>query len=432
MELPQSIDAVVVGAGWAGLAVSWQLQRAGVDHVVLERGRIGETWRTQRWDSFLMNLPNFAALMPGESYTGDEPDGFLTRDAYVAQLEAYAGRNGLPVLAGVDVRELRMDQGRFHVVSDAGEITARAVVVATGSLNQPVRPALASAVSADILQLDASSYRAAEHLPAGAVLVVGAAQSGGQIAEDLALAGRKTYLSTGRVGRMRRRYRGRDLFYWLLQCGAFDAPRSAFLDPSGRVLVARPLMGSGHTVSLQSLSRMGIILLGRLTGSNRPDVFTVADDLLSNINFADQASCSFTDLADRYIEQVGASAPPPEPDPAEECKPILQDPPILSLDLRSRGIKSIVWCTGFKGDYSWVKVDGCIDTDGRPIQDDCVSPVPGLLFAGIDFGSTRRSGTMLAAERESQRIAQEILCLVGPPQNDYPPRQSLRSVDFAR
>ncbi|WP_460452439.1 flavin-containing monooxygenase [Alsobacter sp. SYSU BS001988] len=413
MPLPSSSDVVVIGAGWAGLAASWRLRQAGVDHVILEKGRVGETWRTQRWDSFLMNLPNFAALMPGKRYTGDEPDGFLNRDEFVIQLEHYVARNRLPLLTKVHVTELLGGPGGFRIVSSEGETQAQAVVVATGSLNKPVRPSFSPDVPSRILQMDASEYRNPDQLRHGAVLVVGAAQSGGQIAEELAWAGRETYLSTGRVGRMRRSYRGRDIVYWLLRCGLFDVPRSDFLDPLGRGLAGRPLLGAGHTISLQSLSHAGVRLLGRVTGSEGPGVLTIADDLVSNIAFANESSRGFIELIERYIAQAGVVAPPAEPETAEDCEPIIDDPPILSFELQAHDVSAVIWCTGFRGDYGWIKVNGCLDRSGQPLQDNCVSPIPGLLFAGIDFGSTRRSGTMLAAEQESARIANEIIRVLG-------------------
>src|SRR5215218_9271266 len=210
-------DVIVVGAGWAGLGASHYLTRAGLRHRVLERSRIGETWRTQRWDAFRLNTPNWGSVMPGDEYDGPDPDGFMTRDEFVALLEGFAARNCLPVETNTPVSELSLDgaRGAYRLETPQGALWARNVVIASGSLNRPRRPAVTRALPLDLLQLDASDYRNPAVLPAGAVLVIGSAQCGGQIAEDLAQAGRRVFLATGRVGRMPRRYRGRDMVFWL-------------------------------------------------------------------------------------------------------------------------------------------------------------------------------------------------------------------------
>src|SRR3954447_22090958 len=259
-------DAVVIGGGSAGLGVSHALTRAGLRHRLLERARIGETWRTQRWDSFWVNTPNIQTVMPGDRYNGPDPEGFLTRDELVALLEDFASRNRLPVELNTPVTELAQDEdGIYRLTTPRGALRARNVVIASGNLNRPLRPAWAPALPSDLLQIDASDYRNPAALPSGAVLVVGSGQSGGQIAEDLADAGRAVFLATGHVGRMARRYRGRDIALWLVESGLFDLPRREFMEPSGRI-ASRPLLGALHTISLQSLSTQGVVLLGRFTG----------------------------------------------------------------------------------------------------------------------------------------------------------------------
>jgi putative flavoprotein involved in K+ transport len=403
-------DVIVVGAGWAGLGASHYLTRAGLRHRVLERCRIGETWRTQRWDAFRLNTPNWGYVMPGDEYDGPDPDGFMTRDEFVALLEGFAARNCLPVETNTPVSELSLDgaRGAYRLETLQGALWARNVVIASGSLNRPRRPAVTRALPLDLLQLDASDYRNPAVLPAGAVLVIGSAQCGGQIAEDLAQAGRRVFLATGRVGRMPRRYRGRDMVFWLRRSGLFDVPRKDFVDPSGRIM-GRPLLGVGHTVSLQSLSAQGVVLLGRFTGVKDGQCLIFAADLEENLRFGDEASGQFKRHIDAYIAREGINAPAAEDDPDETVAPRLPDPPILSLDPAEHGISTVIWCTGFDGDFEWVKVPGVLDVRGQPVHEEGISMQPGLYFAGLDFASTRKSGTLLSLTEEGPRLISHLL-----------------------
>ena len=403
------LDVIVVGAGWAGLGASYYLAQAGLRHCVLERSRIGETWRTQRWDAFRLNTPNWGSVMPGDEYGGPDPDGFMTRNEFVALLEGFVAHNLLPVETNTPVSELSLDEerGAYRLDTLRGVRWVRNVVIASGSLNRPRRPAVARALPSHLVQVDASDYRHPAALPSGAVLVVGSAQCGGQIAEDLAQAGRMVFLATGRVGRMPRRYRGRDIVFWLRRSGLFDVPREDFLDPSGRVM-GRPLLGVGHTVSLQSLSAQGVVLLGRLVAVESGERLTVAADLEQNIRFGDKSSAQFKRHIDGYIAREGIDAPGAEADPDEIVAPRLPDPPIRSLDLAERGISAVIWCTGFDGDFGWVKVPGALDARGQPVHEEGVSIQPGLYFAGLDFAVTRKSGTLLSLAEEGPRLINHL------------------------
>ena len=402
------LDAVVIGAGWAGLGVSYWLARQGLHHSVLERGRIGETWRTQRWDSFRMNTPNVQTVMPGDSYSGSDPSGVLTRDAFVALLEDFATRNGLPVELDTAVSALAHENGEYRLTTPRGTLRARNVVVASGSLNCAVRPALAAAFPPGLHQIDASGYRSAADLPDGAVLVVGSGQSGAQIAEELAERGRTVFLATSRVGRMPRRYRGRDIMVWLDESGFLDVRREDVIRLSGRI-PTRGVLGSERTISLQSLSALGVVLAGRLTGVDDDGGLLFGDDLEENIRFADESSDKVKRHIDEYIGRAGIDAPVSEPDPADMAMERLPNPAVTSLDLSRSGVTSVVWCTGFKGNFSWVRLSGVLDSVGQPLHEDGVAPLPGLYFAGLDFASTRKSGIILAIAEEAPRLVDHIL-----------------------
>lgn len=400
------MDVVIIGGGWAGLGVSYELSRRGVAHRVFERGRIGETWRTQRWDTFRLNTTMADTVMPGESYKGDEPDGAMTHLEFIALLEDYARRHGLPVEEGRAVTKLAADNGGGFAVQLGDEIVrATIVVVATGSLCRPL-PHPAWAMRLSLPQVDACDYRSAAALPAGPVLVVGSGQTGAQIAHDLQGAGRTVYLATGRVGRIVRRYRGKDMLRWLDDSGFLDVRREELIAaaPNGR-LPGRGVIGATRTLSLQFLSAEGVILTGRLTGF-ADGRLTFAADLDDHLRFGDEASENLKRFVDAYIERAGIAAIPAEVDAAEAIAPRLPDPPILALDPGELGC--IVWCVGLRGDYGYVKVDGALDAEGAPVHRDCVGAVPGLYFAGLDFGLTRRSGTIRAVCEESALIAELI------------------------
>jgi putative flavoprotein involved in K+ transport len=407
--MDRPLDAAVIGAGGAGLGVSFVLAKAGLSHRVLERGRIGETWLTQRWDSFYLNTPKFNAVMPGDCYEGPDPEGFYTRDEFVALLEDYARRYRLPVATNTPVTALTRDGKAdvYRLVTPVGELTARAVVIASGSLNRARRPEVARALPPSLLQIDTSAYRSPDALPAGAVLVVGSAQSGGQIAEDLAMAGRVVFLSTGRTGRKPRRYRGRDVSFWEQESGLYDIPRKNFVGPDGRI-PGRALIGARHTISLQSLSAQGVVLLGRFIGiaDNR---LTFADDVRDNIRLGDEAASKTRRHIDDYIARHGLNAPTAIDDPAETVAPRLPNPPILSLDPSKHHLTTVIWCTGFEGDYTFVQVPDVLNARGQPSEDEGLTEAPGIYFAGIDFSSTRKSGLIVAIAEEAQRLVGHIV-----------------------
>lgn len=397
---PQRYDVVVVGAGWAGLSVSYALMQAGFSHVVYERDRICETWRTQRWASFRMNTPNVMTVLPGDRYRGPAPEDYMTRDDFVAMVVDYSSRHRLPVREGIAVFDVTRARNGFEVRTSEGSVWAGAIVAASGNLNVPRRPDISADLPGSVIQIDGSDYRSADDLSPGAVLVVGCGNSGGQIAEDLAKAGRRVFLSTGRNGRVPRRYRGRDIFLWLTDTGRMAKPRET--------AAGRGLIGATHTISLQSLCAQGITLVGRLCGVTGDGRLEFADTLGDSVAFGDRMSEMLRGEIDDYIDREGLDAPDAVPDPAETVSPRFPDPPILELELLREGISTVIWSTGFRGDFGWLNAPGSIDANGAPVQEKCVS-APGVYFAGLDTPESLRAGTVLAAADEADRIVGHIV-----------------------
>lgn len=393
-------DVVIIGAGWAGVSVSYVLQQAGIDHVVLERRRICETWRSQRWDSFRMNTPNVMTILPGDRYAGAEPEGYMTCGAFVEMVEGYVQRNGLPVREHTVVDSVRPAEDGFEVRTSAGTMHAERIVIATGNLNVPKWPRLASRFPATVQQIDGTDYRSSAALPPGAILVVGCGNTGGQIAEELVREGRKVFLSTGRNGRVPRTYRGRDIFLWLTDTGRLSQPRT--------VASGRGLIGATHTISLQSLSDQGVILLGRLKDCSPEGILTFDDTVADSAAYGDEMSAMLRQEIDDYIDREGIEAIGATPDPAEEVAPQFPRPAICELDLAAKGVTTVLWATGLRGNFDWLHVPGTLDDNGQPVQGRCIS-APGVYFAGLDSLASLKAGTVLAATEEAMHIADHIV-----------------------
>lgn len=410
-----AFEAVVVGAGTAGLAVSRHLQSSGVEHIVFERGRVGETWRSQRWDSFQVNTPNHLNGMPGAEFPGD-PEGFATAPELVRFLEGVARSHGLPVREGVAVTGVESSAGGFVVATSHPEfsrVETEAVVVASGGQNRARVPELAKALPDHILQIHAGEYRSAAALPVGGVLVVGSAQSGCQIAEDLLGEGRRVYLSVSRVARARRRYRGRDMLDWFDESGFFDQRPEDLPDPAMTRTPQPQISGvgeRGHTVSLPDLATRGVVLVGRLVAAD--DQGLQFDESVGEcVRFADAGSAQIRELVDRHIAARGIAAPPAEPDPADaDCA----DPDALQGPTRvaRQDLGTVIWSTGFDGDFSWLRLP-VLDPVGHPNHDDGISPVPGVFFVGMPWLRTRRSGVIPGVDGDGAWIAQNVMRHLG-------------------
>ena len=408
-------DVVVVGAGQAGLGIGYHLQSAGNRFAIFERGRVGETWRTQRWDSFAVNTPNWANVLPGDTYVGEEPDGFRHRDELVADFARYADAFGLPVVEGRTVTGVDAHGDGFLITyrdstGAVGTVTTSNVVVASGMMQSPRIPAIHTRFPDSILQLHASAYRSPEGLPPGAVVVVGSGQSGCQIATDLVRAGREVFLCTSRVARVRRRYRQRDILDWAVDVGFWDVEVDELPDPAMQFATQPQVSGVGRfgsTVSLQSMARDGVHLMGRLHdvvgGVLRTD-----DDLVDNISFADEKSAEFTAMIEAWIAREGLDAPPIEDDPADEpADPSVAISGITELDLAEAQVGSVIWCTGFTADLGWIHLP-VTGADGMPIHTRGVSPVPGIYFIGLPWLHTRKSGLIHGVDEDARFIADMV------------------------
>ena len=411
--MPESaLDVAVIGGGHAGLATSYELANAGLRHVVFEKGRIGETWRTQRWDSFALNSPNKYNTLPGDTYQGPDPDGFGTAASFVSYLEDYASRNRLPVEENTRVKSVVRSGDAFHLTVESAGATQRfvsnQVVIASGSMNELRLPLFASAISPKILQIHAGSYRSPAALPRGAVLVVGSAQSGLQVAEDLLGAGRRVFLSTSEVGRVPRRYRGKDILEWLIEVGFYDAKTEDVTDPKILDIKQPQVSGvgpAGHTVSLQALAARGAVILGKAYCA-KDRVITLQPDAADHVRFSDGFSGSVKIMIDQFISEHKVNAPEPEHDPADEPDPEAAfTSAATSLDLRKEGITSIVWATGFSGDYSYL-MGHPFDKRGMPVHRNGITNFPGLYVMGVPWLRKRKSGIVWGVNDDAPFIGE--------------------------
>jgi putative flavoprotein involved in K+ transport len=404
------LDLVIIGAGHAGLAASQRSLAAGLDHVVLERGDVGESWRSQRWESFMLNTPNAMNGLPGSPYRGGEPDAFETRDAWVARLERYAAEHALPVRTRTAVISVERDGDAFAVATPGERLSARNVIVASGMTNAPKLARAAGALDRSILRVAAGDYRDPRGLPPGAVLVVGSAQSGVQIAEDLRDAGREVFLSTGRVGRAPRRLHGRDMLVWLTETGWMDQRPADLPDPAMRLQPQPQISGvgpRGHTVSLQSLAARGVTLVGHLEGADGTRL-RFASDLAQHVQLGDEISRVLRQHVADHVARRGLAAPPSDADPADEP---VADPARFTgpseLDLAERGIGTVIFSTGFTAEFSWLHLP-VIDDRGLPIHAEGRSPVDGLWFLGFPWLRTRKSGIIWGAAEDSEAIVEQV------------------------
>ncbi|MFA9445064.1 NAD(P)-binding domain-containing protein [Egicoccus sp. AB-alg6-2] len=405
------VDVAVIGAGHAGLAMSHVLTEYDLAHVVLERGRIAERWRSERWDSLRLLTPNWATGLPGWRYTGSEPDGFMDRQEVAAYLEAYADASGAPVRTGIDVQSLEATTAgdRLLVRTDAGDLEARSVVVATGAFQAPRLPAVAGRLPADVHQLHSSRYRNPDELPPGAVLVVGTGASGQQIAHELVAAGRRVFVSVGNHKRVPRRYRGRDYYWWLENTGFYDKTVADVPEAVRRGAASPALTGSrggGYDLDLRGLAADGAVLLGRVEAVDGARLL-LASDLADSLVKGDRAYQEFVDWVEARLELPGVpvdDAVPPVryPDPPEVAEPRRE------LHLRGEGIGAVIWATGFRPTFdAWVRLP-VLDDRGEPIHRRGVTDHPGLYFVGLHWLHRLRSAFIRGAEEDVRYVGEHL------------------------
>lgn len=399
-------EVVVVGGGQAGLAMSEHLGSCGVPHLVLERGRIAERWRSERWDSLVANGPAWHDRFPGLAFFDVDPDGFASKEQVADYFVAYAEKIAAPVRCGVEVTSVQRNAGRpgFRVDTTDGVIEARFVVAATGPFQRPVLPRIVPD-DAVALQIHSSAYRNPEQLPDGAVLVVGAGSSGVQIADELRQSGRRVYLSVGPHDRPPRRYRGRDFCWWLGVLGKWDADTP----PQGAEHVTIAVSGAhgGHTVDFRALAAEGVHLAGR-TASFDHGRLRFSPDLAENIANGDAGYLSLLDEADVYAARNGLGLPE-EPE-ARDLGPVPDcvTNPLLELDLAGAGVTTVIWATGFATDYGWLHGDA-LDESGKPKHRRGVSSEPGVYFLGLPWLSRRGSSFIWGVWHDAKQVADHIV-----------------------
>jgi putative flavoprotein involved in K+ transport len=401
--MPERIETVIVGGGQAGLTMSYHLGQLAREHIVLERGRVGERWRSERWNSLAFQFPNWMMRLPGYTYDGDDPDGFMGRDGVVRFIENYSLRIAPPLRSGIRVNALRPEPGttRLVVETDSFSLDADNVVVATGPYQEPSIPAFSVALPAATYQITANRYTTPDHLPRGRVLVVGSGASGYQIAEDLLQGGRDVILSVGRHRRVPRRYRGRDFGWWQERTGLGE--RIADTVPSD---VLPPLLtgvSGGRDVDLRRLAKEGVRLVGSLQGINEGRLF-FAPDLDLHLAKGDEGVLGFTRLVDEFIARNGLPAPD-EPSVATFSPVAMASP--LDLEVRDADIRSVVWATGYRYDFSWVKCP-VLNESGAPVHRRGLTIVPGLYFLGLPRLHKIKSSFLWGVGEDAGYLAQHI------------------------
>jgi putative flavoprotein involved in K+ transport len=401
--MERSVNVAVIGGGQAGLATSWYLNQAKVDHVVLESGRVAETWRSRRWDSFYLVTPNQFIHLPGAKYDGPDPDGFLPLAELVDYFQSWADSFDAPVEGNSAVTKLEADGGGFLLTLASGTVKARTVVVATGAYQHPYRPAGAESLPKDVVQLLAEEFTNPNALPPGAVLVVGSGQTGCQLAEEIHESGRKVFLACGRCIWVPRRMDGRDVFWWMVESGFLDRTPDKLPSPAARLL-GNPQTtghGRGHDLNYRVLRDVGVELLGRYAGADGSKLH-FADDLAASVDFGD---ARLLDL----LNVIKAACPPKGiTPPTVEMPPPLRIKTRTELDIARDGIGTVIWTSGYRPDYGWVKFP-VFDAMGFPQQVDGCTTVPGLYFMGVHWMRKGKSSILYGVGEDAQVVARHIV-----------------------
>jgi len=400
----EHVETLIIGGGQAGLVMSHRLKQRGLAHLVVERHRIAERWRSERWDGLRFQFPNWSVSLPEFSFPHTDPDGFAATGEIVQFIEAYAAFVAPPIRCGVAVTRLRCRDGAPGFVAETsdGAIEAENIVVATGPYQRAVMPDLLRDHA--IFQVHASRYQNPEQLPQGAVLVVGSGASGAQITEELCRAGRRIYLSVGQHTRLPRRYRGRDLIWWLQQMGIDQTPVEA-RGPSRLLPLITGAYG-GHTIDFRRFAADGVTLLGHVRAA-RDGVLEIAPDLGQSLVEGEATYAIFLDMVDAHIQQHGLEVPQ---EPA--ARATLPDPPCVTeplrrLDIGAAGIGAVIWATGYGLEFGWIDIP-VLDAHGEPLHRRGISEVPGLYFLGLQWLSKMKSSFLSGVGDDAAVLADHI------------------------
>jgi putative flavoprotein involved in K+ transport len=400
-------DVIIVGGGHAGLSASYFLKKAGINHVVLEKGKIAQSWHTQRWDSFHLVLPNWTLRLPGFNYSGTQPDGFLDLKSTIQYIEDFSASFDPPVVSGVEVLRLEEKSTGFFLSTTAGDFQSRAVIVATGPFQMPVIPEFGSKIPKTIQQMHSSNYRNPMHLLEGGVVVVGTGQSGAQIAEELQASGRKVFLSVSRCGARPRSYRGKDCVWWMNQQGFYDRTSESLSTGQSKLACNVPLTGydGGRDIDLREFAQRGINLIGKITGIDAGKL-EIAQNLRESLDYADSEWQRFLRESDAFAESSRLQLPL---DPRAHMRSQSPPPPeITELNLEREGITNVIWATGFKLSFNWINLP-IFDKTGYPVQARGVTKCPGLYFLGLPWMHKRKSAIFLGASEDAEYVASDTL-----------------------
>ena len=398
-----TVDVAIIGGGQAGLATSWHLKQAGVDHVVLEAGRVGETWRTRRWDSFRLVTPNQFVRLPGAEYDGPDPDGFMSLAELIDHIQSWADSFDAPVEENTTVTSLEVDGGGFRLSLPSGTVKARSVVVASGAYQRPHRPNGAELLPQGVVQLFAEEYTNPGDLPPGAILIVGSGQTGCQLAEEIHQSGRKVFLACGRCVWIPRRLHGHDTVWWLIESGYMDRTPDKLPSPQARFLGNPQATGhdGGRDLHFRVLHDMGVELLGRYTGAEGTRI-QFAEDLAASVDFGDARLADMLKFIEAYCAASGTTAP------TFEMPPPLRLKTRTELDIVKDGIGAVIWTSGYRPDYGWVKFP-VFDEMGFPVQTDGRTAVPGLYFMGVHWMRKGKSSILHGVGEDAEVVARHIV-----------------------
>ena len=401
----EKFETVVIGGGQAGLAMSHHLAVLGCEHVIFERARVAERWRSQRWDSLMFQFPNWSIELPGRAYSTGNPDGFARSDEVLRFIEDYCAWIKAPIRTGANVSAVRAQPsaGGYEIISDMGPVAARNVVIATGPYQRPRLPTCHRSLPSGVVQVHAAAYRNPAALPDGAVLVVGSGASGCQIADELLESGRRVYLSIGQHRRVPRRYRGRDVFWWRRELGELD--QTVDTTPASRRMPAPLVTGvhGGYDIDLRQSADKGMTLAGHLLDI-REGTIAFAPDVERSLRTGDRTLMEFEAAVDAYVQRTGLDAEkPPYPQAAEHVPLVSPD----HLDISAARITSVIWATGYEFDFGWVQLP-IFDSRGAPAQYRGATALPGLYFLGLPWMHKPKSSFLYGVGEDAAYIASRI------------------------